>query len=100
MAHNVDAKTLIIERDCYVDMYRLILEGAKMYLKKEAGASIHVSGNPGIGKSQFYLYCILRLILEEKEFLSKYELIINFKNDYFIYESDQFKHLNTEDVNR
>jgi hypothetical protein len=86
LAHSQDKYKLIIERDCYVHVFKAIFERAKSRLANGWGTTMHVSGNPGIGKSRFYLYFIIRL-LSERELISTYRLVINFISDYFLYDS-------------
>jgi hypothetical protein len=71
-----------------VRIYDDMLKRARSCLENGWNTTIHVSGNPGIGKSRFYLYCIFCLLLERK-FVSTYQLVINFYDDYFLYDSVQ-----------
>jgi spore coat protein CotH len=69
-----DKYKLIVERDCYVHVFEAIFERAKSRLANGWGTTMHVSGNPGIGKSRFYLYFIFRLISYEYQRTSSSEL--------------------------
>jgi hypothetical protein len=90
---------LIIERECYGRIYDAIYDRAKKFLERGWDTTIHVSGNPGIGKSRFYLYCIFRLLLE-KSLISNYLLVINFKSNYYVYNhlSEDFIQQNQAEV--
>lgn len=47
-----------------------------------------VTGNPGIGKSRFYVYCAFRLIrglVDEEMKARKYTLVLNFGERYLTY---------------
>ncbi|GMF09614.1 unnamed protein product [Phytophthora lilii] len=62
-----------------------------------------VTGNPGTGKSRFYLYCIFQLLLghqEEVKELSSFDLVLNSEDTFHIYDagSNEFMELNTEQV--
>jgi len=100
LAHGHAKYKLIIERDCYRPAFDAILSRATECLNHDWDTNIHVSGNPGIGKSRFYLYFIFRLLLEETTFMSKYKLLINYNDDYFLYDSKakSFLPLNTQQV--
>jgi hypothetical protein len=99
LAHSQDKYKLIVERDCYVHVFEAIFERAKSRLANGWGTTMHVSGNPGIGKSRFYLYCIFRFLLE-RDFVSTYRLVINFFEDYFLYDSvkEEFIRLDKAEV--
>ncbi|KAI9990454.1 hypothetical protein PInf_021442 [Phytophthora infestans] len=65
--------------------------------------NVVVTGNPGIGKSRFFLYCIFQLILREREDVKRlppYELVVNHKKKYLKYDaaSTEFVELNKTDV--
>ncbi|KAF4137423.1 hypothetical protein GN958_ATG13397 [Phytophthora infestans] len=66
-------------------------------------SNVVVTGNPGIGKSRFFLYCIFQLILREREDVKRlppYELVVNHKKKYLKYDaaSTEFVELNKTDV--
>ncbi|KAL4102559.1 hypothetical protein PRIC1_006304 [Phytophthora ramorum] len=62
-----------------------------------------VTGNPGTGKSRFYLYCIFQLLHRhqgEVQELSSFELVVNFGSRFhtFCCDVDGFIELNEVDV--
>ncbi|KAF4034769.1 hypothetical protein GN244_ATG13220 [Phytophthora infestans] len=84
----------ILERDAYVVIFAQLMQYAKTCFelvptiasepdeKSKPGkdSNVAVTGNPGIGKSRFFLYCIFQLILREKEDakrLPPYEMVVN-----------------------
>jgi len=99
MAHTDAGSPIIIERNCYVKVYDSMLQWAREYLAKGHDANIHVCGNPGIGKSRFFLYCVFRLLLE-RNFVSKYTLMINYDDVYSYYDTgrNEFVSLNQEQI--
>jgi hypothetical protein len=88
LAHPHEKYKLIVERDCYVPVFEAVLERAKSILANGWDTTMHVSGNPGIGKSRFYLYSIFHLLLE-RDIVSTYRLVINFVENYFLYDSEK-----------
>jgi DNA replicative helicase MCM subunit Mcm2 (Cdc46/Mcm family) len=48
----------IMIRDAYDVIFKELMNKVMLLLKKKADANIIVTGNPGTGKSRFYLYCI------------------------------------------
>ncbi|KAG6976549.1 hypothetical protein JG688_00001254 [Phytophthora aleatoria] len=91
----------ILERSCYRVIFDGLMGKVKKYLGKK-GLNLAVVGNPGIGKSRFYLYCAFRLIhgLVDEEMKScTYTLVLNFKGLYHVYSWSEkaFILLNTEE---
>ncbi|KAG2764321.1 hypothetical protein PC129_g21485 [Phytophthora cactorum] len=105
LAHPKTRFTKIVERDAYVVIFPELMNNAKLFLDKDTGGdcSMVVTGNPGIGKSRFYMYCIFHLIfrtkVEVKE-LPSFELVLNFDESYlkFNAESQEFIELDDADV--
>ena len=63
----LESPSKIFLRNCYEDLYHLILE--------EKGRNILITGNPGVGKSYFSLYVMYRLLCEKKDCKIWYESI-------------------------
>ncbi|KAG3046421.1 hypothetical protein PI124_g24540 [Phytophthora idaei] len=53
---------MIMERDSYIVIFRELMRKVKMCFKDKSDSNMVVTGNPGTGKSRFYLYCIFQLI--------------------------------------
>ncbi|KAE8893764.1 hypothetical protein PF003_g22296 [Phytophthora fragariae] len=73
--------------------------------KSEPGkdSNVIVTGNPGTGKSRFFLYCIFQLIRREREDVKQLppcELVLNHGNDFLRYDaaSTEFVELRKKDV--
>ena len=66
--------------------------------------SLVVTGNPGIGKSRFYLYFMFRLLIEQqaKDVLSYFTIVLNCKTNYHKYDvsTHSFIQLNEKSVNK
>ncbi|KAG6952204.1 hypothetical protein JG687_00013159 [Phytophthora cactorum] len=68
------------------------MEYVKNCLKNEYYGRVLVTGSPGIGKSQFYLYCAFQLIksqLAVVNSLSPFKLVMNCQDCYFLYDADR-----------
>ncbi|KAK1943126.1 hypothetical protein P3T76_005763 [Phytophthora citrophthora] len=77
-------------RDAYRVIYEQLMGRVKESFETRSPANLVVTGNPGTGKSWFYLYCIFQLILgnkEEVEELPVFDLVLNFDYDYQLYDS-------------
>jgi predicted ATPase with chaperone activity len=74
----------------------------KLSFEAKSGANMLVTGNPGTGKSRFYLYCIFHLLghQEEVKELTSFDLVLNSKDFFYIYEaeSSEFMELSTEQI--
>ncbi|ETN14042.1 hypothetical protein PPTG_08697 [Phytophthora nicotianae INRA-310] len=107
----------IVEREAYVVIFAQLVQYAKTCFefvptsaseideKRKPGkdSNLVVTGNPGIGKSRFFLYCIFQLILREREDVKRlpsYELVVNHKKNYVKYDAArmEFVELNKTDV--
>nr|WNO07188.1 CRN effector protein [Phytophthora cinnamomi] len=107
LAHKKRAYKTIVERESYVVIFTQLLQEVKTSFefnetqmgeeeaKRDSESSTNsepgmdtnliVTGNPGTGKSRFYLYCIFQLILREREDVKQlppYELVVNFGNEF------------------
>ncbi|KAF4031163.1 hypothetical protein GN244_ATG17036 [Phytophthora infestans] len=72
-------------------------------LETQRAGLVVVTGNPGVGKSRFYLYCAFQLIkaqLEVVRSLPPFDLVLNCEECYFLYEADQqaFRFLEQEEI--
>ncbi|KAG1697168.1 hypothetical protein DVH05_017553 [Phytophthora capsici] len=61
LAHPKAEYRKILERNAYIVIFTELMKKAKLSFEKGADCSLVVTGNPGIGKSRFYLYCIFTL---------------------------------------
>jgi hypothetical protein len=75
----------VFVRECY----RSFFDSFVKELKNECGFNAMVTGNPGVGKSYFYLYVIYRF-LWEPELIGRRRLLINSGDDFLLLESDLF----------
>ncbi|EEY70601.1 Crinkler (CRN) family protein [Phytophthora infestans T30-4] len=103
LAHPKTRFTKIMERDAYVVIFTELMNKAKLYLDKDTGGdcSMVVTGNPGIGKSRFYLYCIFHLIfrtkVEVKE-LPSFDLVLNYGKIYHKFDAESHKFIKVNDT--
>ncbi|POM67835.1 Crinkler (CRN) family protein, partial [Phytophthora palmivora] len=112
LAHKKIEYKVIMERKAYrVIFTELMKEVQSSFEYVEPGkvsepgkdSNLIVTGNPGIGKSRFYLYCIFQLILGEREDVKKllpYELVLNYGSDFRKYDAErkEFVELDGEEV--
>ncbi|KAK1938051.1 hypothetical protein P3T76_009201 [Phytophthora citrophthora] len=103
MAHPVNRYRKILERDAYRVIYEQLMGRVKESFETRSPANLVVTGNPGTGKSWFYLYCIFQLILENKEEMEElpaFDLVLNFDYDYQLYDAKtkEFIKLNENEV--
>ena len=85
MQHPNRDNRIFMVRPCYLKLFDLITEEARLC----ENANIIVTGNPGIGKSRFYLYFLWKII---KEGLPEgySHLVINCRDVYHFYENKEF----------
>ncbi|OWY95412.1 Crinkler (CRN) [Phytophthora megakarya] len=98
------AYPVILERSCYRTIFNGLMEKTKEYLGT-VDVNLVVDGNPGIGKSRFYLYCIFRLVhglLDEDKTFGEYILVLNCGEKYHKYSWKEkvFTTVNKEEVAR
>jgi hypothetical protein len=106
LAHPVDQFSKIIERDSYIAIFADLMYLVKDFVVREIGANLIVTGNPGIGKSRFYLYCIFQLLFgQQKEAmevrnLPNLVLVLNYAKKYHKYDPStrEFVRLNELEV--
>lgn len=110
-----------MEREAYVVIFAQLMEEVKTNFEYDQtqldypgedsepdedrgkDCNLIVTGNPGTGKSRFYLYCIFQLILREREDIKQlppYELVMNYGHEFHKYDAgrDEFVELADEDV--
>ncbi|GMF23435.1 unnamed protein product [Phytophthora lilii] len=80
-----------------------INDRVKTCFDESTSANMVVTGNPGTGKSRFYLYFILQLILRhqaEVQELDSFELVLNFQDRFhsYNYQDKMFTELNQADI--
>jgi hypothetical protein len=89
----------IMERESDVVIFdQLMTEAAKFFGKS---ANLLVTGNPGIGKSRFYLYCAFRLTRKlVGQDMPPFTLVLNFDNEYLRYSwtEEIFDKISTEEA--
>ena len=91
MQHPDTEKRVLLVRPCYLKLFDLVMAESQ----KSINPNITVTGNPGIGKSIFYLYFIWRIIKEGLP--SKFShLVINCGDVYHFYENKEFIDLVSE----
>ncbi|KAF1328444.1 hypothetical protein FI667_g6803, partial [Globisporangium splendens] len=84
MAHPATDFRKIVVRKSYLVIFNELMQKAKAHLEKGSDANMLVTGNPGIGKSRFYLYCIFRLV-RDREILPPFQMVLNFGGDFHKY---------------
>eukprot|EP00475_Leptophrys_vorax_P035074 TRINITY_DN5741_c0_g1_i13.p1 TRINITY_DN5741_c0_g1~~TRINITY_DN5741_c0_g1_i13.p1 ORF type:complete len:479 (+),score=108.97 TRINITY_DN5741_c0_g1_i13:421-1857(+) len=72
-------------RRCYVALFEELVK-----LIQEGRFNAMITGNPGIGKSYFYLYVIFRFI-KEPSLLGNWKLVINSGDDFHILNGSTFE---------
>ncbi|KAL8003109.1 hypothetical protein Plhal703r1_c13g0065331 [Plasmopara halstedii] len=103
LAHPMEKYAKIVERDAYAVVFAELMRKTKLCFEAESGANMVVTGNPGIGKSCFYLYCIFQLIfgnqVDVKE-LASLDLVLNSGLFYHKYDASksEFIELNEKEV--
>ena len=82
----------IYVRPCYVTLFAKLVE-----LITEGRFNAMVTGNPGIGKSYFYLYVIFRFI-KDPSLLGKLRLVINSGANFHILNGDTFEAIDPTEI--
>ncbi|KAF0737795.1 hypothetical protein Ae201684P_004609 [Aphanomyces euteiches] len=85
MGHSGEASVFV--RPCYEELFKLLLKDID-----ERNRSVGITGNPGIGKSLFYAYCVFRLTQEP---IDGRTLIVNCDGKYAVYGPDGFRYITT-----
>eukprot|EP00644_Phytophthora_capsici_P003913 jgi/Phyca11/108643/e_gw1.15.666.1 len=111
MAHPARKDSKLMERKAYTVIFAQLVEHVKDCFEFNRtsnnpglSSNVVVTGNPGIGKSWFYLYCIFQLIRnrerEDIKQLPPYELVMNYDDNFVKYDAAraEFVRLNKEDV--
>ena len=86
LMHPQPSSKIIMVRPCYKVIYGQLLEYLRSDSPRYMGENLTVTGNPGIGKSRFYLYCIYRFI---QDGTGGRQLVINFDGDYHLYDFEK-----------
>jgi hypothetical protein len=92
MENNNPEHGRVYVRRCYVALFD---ELVKLIQKRKFNAMI--TGNPGIGKSYFYLYVIFRFI-KDPSLLGKWKLVINSGDDFHILNADVFESIDQDHI--
>ena len=89
MVNRNNAYGIVYIREDYVTIWQQISETIrkKVVGDKHYNLSMMVSGNPGIGKSYFYLYIIFILLNDQRLLHGKF-LVINSDNNFYKYNYD------------
>jgi hypothetical protein len=106
LSHPMDEYSKIVERDSYVAIFADLMNKVKLFVNDNRGANLVVTGNPGTGKSCFYLYCIFQLLFgQQKEAmevrnLPNLVLVLNFDDCYHKYDpsTSEFVELNEKEI--
>uniref|UniRef100_K3WBE4 Crinkler effector protein N-terminal domain-containing protein n=1 Tax=Globisporangium ultimum (strain ATCC 200006 / CBS 805.95 / DAOM BR144) TaxID=431595 RepID=K3WBE4_GLOUD len=81
----------VLERDAYVVIFAELMKDVKFCLEVGMPSNMTVTGNPGTGKSFFYLYCIFQLIYQcdskYVEALPTFTLVINFREMFYQFDA-------------
>ncbi len=78
-----------------------LMRKVKLCFEAKSGANMVVTGNPGTGKSRFYLYFIFQLLLgqqEEVKELSSFDLVLKFGNKYHKFHPESMELIKLNEV--
>ncbi|KAF4130352.1 hypothetical protein GN958_ATG20476 [Phytophthora infestans] len=92
LVSSADRFKRVMVREAYDVIFNGVVEHVQHCLENQCAGRVVVTGNPGVGKSRFYLYCAFQLIkaqLEVVRSLPPFELVLNCEECYFLYEADQ-----------
>jgi Crinkler effector protein N-terminal domain len=101
VAHPRPEYNRIMIRDAYDVIFKELMDKMKLYLELKSACNLVVTGNPGIGKSYFCLYCIFRLVCGHPEEVKELPLVVfNFHTHYYkhIASTREFVELNEKEV--
>jgi hypothetical protein len=101
MTHPVLKNSRIMIRDAYVVIFHALMDKVRSLLEEMSISNIVVTGNPGIGKSCFYLYCIFQLVHGHQEkVLALSSIVLNNDAQYHKYDPSkkEFLELNEREV--
>jgi hypothetical protein len=85
MLNNNPQYNKLFVRPCYEDMFKLIV--GRLQTGKKFNAM--VTGNPGIGKSYFYIYVAIKLATDPS-LLGSWKLMINSSTQFYLLQGDSF----------
>jgi Crinkler effector protein N-terminal domain len=99
LSHPMSEFNCIMIRDAYVVIFENLMNKVNSRLKRKSDSNMVVTGNPGIGKSRFYLYCIFQLVCRDHEALRQFspELVLNFESVYYKYNASTREFIKLED---
>lgn len=63
--HPMTKYKAILERSAYATIFDELMSKVKLCFDRNRDANMVLTGNPGIGKSRFYLYCMFRLARDD-----------------------------------
>ncbi|TMW59411.1 hypothetical protein Poli38472_004480 [Pythium oligandrum] len=89
LAHSMNKYNKIMERKAYMTIFDELVHESEIALKDGSVLTMVVTGNPGTGKSRFYLYCVFQLITKQRpgvDALPPFDLVLNFRNIYHQYD--------------
>jgi len=84
----------IFIRECYNTLYAHVLT---FLGNSSPGTNLIISGNPGIGKSYFYLYCAIQLINDRFFATTNKILLLNSQNRYWKFDGVSFVEFQYDD---
>ncbi|ETL98088.1 hypothetical protein L917_04763 [Phytophthora nicotianae] len=77
--------------EAYDVIFDRVMEHVQNCLESKCAGRVIMTGNPGIGKSRFLLYCAFQLIKSHSavvKSLPPFELVLNCDELFFLYEPD------------
>jgi hypothetical protein len=100
LAHPMEDYTKIVERYAYTVLFDNLMDHAMSCFdsKRKPSANLVVTGNPGIGKSCFYLYCIFRILNEQQEKLkAMLSFVLNYDGKFHRYNASTREFISTKE---
>ncbi|KAF4130353.1 hypothetical protein GN958_ATG20477 [Phytophthora infestans] len=92
LVSSADRFKRVMVREAYDVIFNGVVEHVQHCLENQCAGRVVVTGNPGVSKSRFFLYCAFQLIkaqLEVVRSLPPFELVLNCEECYFLYEADK-----------
>ncbi|KAF0701440.1 Aste57867_8070 [Aphanomyces stellatus] len=86
---NDNRRSSVFVRPCYNELFKILLDDIEKRIQ-----SVGVTGNPGIGKSRFYSYCVFRLTQQPIEGRI---LVIDCADKTYIFEDGAFRFISTKE---
>ena len=97
MVNKNDEYGRVYVRHCYVTLFDELVKLIKERSIKGARFNAMMTGNPGIGKSYFYLYVIFRFI-KEPSLLGNWKLVINSGAEFHILIGNTFQAIHPKKI--